>query len=335
MRNTKTNSIILCLCVSLTFLWSSCKKDKDVVITPPLDDGSLPSASVSNLTVTQKDNSQVVFSMQVAVFKDSKNMEYQLGKDNFSMDTVKVGGNQFIFTNTATALSGGGSSGSYSALMLLDQSGSISSTDPLDHRLTAAKTFATNLGTGNNAWLWSFASSNFTRYGNAFTGDTTTLLAQIENLRNKEGGGTPLYYSQYNAIQGCVDLGTGANKALLTFTDGEDTYGSYTSKQVSDFAVSKNVKLYNIGLGSSSPASLLQQAIDGRGSFMFARDARQLISLFGNLGKLLDGSARFYNISWRASINGSGAFSNGTFNTNLVIKTPYNQDIIVPLRVVY
>lgn len=326
---------LLLFALVMIFIWSSCKKN-DISIAPPLNDNSLPSASVGDLQIVKKDAKEIVFSMKVAVFKDSRNMENRFSREHFVLDTINLNGYKCFFANTATSLSGGTGAGNYSALMLMDQSGSINDTDPSDQRLTAAKTFVTNMGAGNNSWLWSFTSSNFTKYGDGFTTDTTTLLAQIENLRNKEGGGTPLYYSQYNAIQACADKGSAPNKALLTFTDGADNHGVYTSTQVSDFAVSKNVKLFNIGLGSSAPLSLLRQAVDGKGAFMYASEARQLISMFGNLGKLLDGSARFYNITWKAAFNNAdGTFSSGTFRTNLRVKTPYNYTVVVPLEIRY
>lgn len=318
----------------LVFLISSCKKN-DIKTTPPLNDNSIPSASVSGLNVTKKDQTQVEFTMQIAVFKDSRNMEYQFDKSRFTIDTISVNGFDCAFSNISTVLAGGGASKAYSSLMLLDQSGSISSTDPMDYRLSAAKTFVSNLGLSNNAWVWSFAGSAYTKYGDAFSTDTTALLQQIENLRNKESGSTPLYMSQYNAIQACADKANKENKALLTFTDGDDTQGGYTSDQVAAKAVASNVKLFNIGLGSSTSLKLLKQAIDGKGAFMYASDARQLISMFGNLGKLLDGSARFYNITWKATLSGTGTFSSGTFLTKLRIHTPYNYTIVIPLEVRY
>lgn len=38
------------------------------------------------------------------------------------------------------------------------------------------------------------------------------------------------------------------------------------------------------------------QAVATGGTFMFAQDALQLISMFGNLGKLLDLSAKYYQM---------------------------------------
>ena len=332
MKNYRNLSSLALLIYLLALL--SCKKN-DVDFSPPLNDNSLPSASVSGISIISKEENQVSFSMQVAVFKDSRNMEYHFNSSHFFIDTITLSGGPYAFANTGISLTSAGQAGNYSALMLLDQSGSILTTDPNDHRISAAKTFATNLGNSNETWLWSFSGSDYARHGDAFTRDTSVLIPQIENLSNKEAGGTPLYFSQYNAIQATSDKGANANKALLTFTDGEDTRGGYTSKQVSDFAVSKNVRLFNIGLGTSIPSSLLQQSIDGKGAFMYAKDAKQLISMFGNLGKLLDQSARFYNINWKVTTTGAGKFTTGTFFTNLRIKTPYNYTIVIPLQIRY
>lgn len=333
MKNNYFRHLVWCVSV-VTLLAVSCTKN-DVEIVPPLDDNSLPSAAVSNIAVIEKTDKFIRFSVRLAVFKDSKNMDNQLKAGHFVIDTISVSGNNYAFSNLKTILSGGNSTGNYSALMLMDQSGSISSTDPNDYRLDAAKTFTKNIGANNNAWLWSFNGSTFKKYGENFSADTTTLLAQIEALRNQEGGSTPLYRSQYNAIEACASKGDKQNKVVLTFTDGDDTEGGYTNKQVSDFAVSKSVRLYNIGLGAGSSLELLPQAMAANGAFIYAKDARQLISMFGNLGKLLDLSAKFYDLEWRVNSLDSGIFTTGTMDIILKIKTPYNYTIEVPLRFKY
>src|SRR5690606_25236835 len=224
----------------------SCRKDKDVVITPPLEDNSRPSAAIVNIIVTEKKDNTLRLKMDIAVFKDSKNMETQLKSDWFVIDTLSRSGVN-TFKRTAFSLSGGQQFASYSALMLMDQSGSISGTDPNDYRLDAAKTFCANLGTGNNVVLWSFTGSTYTPYGSGFTNDTATVIAQIEALRNKEGGGTPLYKSQMPAIDYCSANATATGKAVLSFTDGGDNGGGYTAEQVAANAVTKKVRLFNIG----------------------------------------------------------------------------------------
>lgn len=330
MKNYLCKSILVLLVAANFF---SCKKDDVERFTPPLNDNSLPATAVSGISINNKSSKEIIFTTLLAVFKDSKNMEYQLTAKNFEIDTLN---GDFAFAVQSAPLTGGGNAGSYSSLMLMDQSGSISGTDPQDFRLDAAKIFTQNLGSGNNAWLWSFEGSKAQSYGTGFTSDTSVLLPQIENLRDNLGGNTPLYNSQYLAVEAASTKGDKSNKAVLTFTDGMNNVYNRTSTQVSDFAKSKNVQLFNIGLGAVDASELLSQAVAANGAFMYAKDARQLISMFGNLGKLLDKSARFYAIQWKASAIGSNSFPNtGLINTTLFINTPYDYTIEVPVIIRY
>ena len=314
---------------------SACKKQKDDTITPPLNDNSLPSGAIANIILKQKSGNSIQFELDVAVFRDSKNLENSLSASNFIIDTLYSGGT-YIFKSDGVSLSNPGNATLYSALMLMDQSGSIASTDPSDYRLDAANAFCSNLETGSNIMLWSFTSSysnNYQMYGTGFTTDTAAVLAQIENLRNREGGGTPLYVSQVAATNFCAANATNAGKAVLTFTDGEDTDGGSTADGVSDNAVAKGVRLYNIGLGGAQTSLLCREAIPSGGAFMFAQDARQLISIFGNLGKLLDNSARYYHTTWTVTRN--NAFTSGSISHIMRVVLPYGGEVSIPFTLDY
>lgn len=312
---------------------SSCDKEDEIAIVPPLNDNSQPSAAIVNVMVTEKKDNTLRLKIDIAVFKDSRNMETRLKADQFIIDTLTRSGIN-AFKRTGCTLSGAKSLANYSALMLMDQSGSISGTDPNDHRLDAAKTFCSNLGNGNNVLLWSFKSSTYTTYGSGFTNDTATVIAQIEDLRGRESGGTPLYRSQMAAIDYCSANATATGKAVLSFTDGEDNAGGYTAEQVGTNAVAKKVRLFNIGLGSAETVQLCRQAVATSGAFMFAKNARQLISMFGNLGKLLDGSAQFYQTEWQ--ITRANNFTTGNFSHELRILLPYGEEELkVPFSVDY
>jgi hypothetical protein len=319
------------LIIGIILLATSCKKDKEEAIAP-LNDNSLPSGAVANITLLQKNNNTMRIGLDVIVFRDSKNIETGLGHENFSIDTLRYRG------TTAFTLDGAGKKAAknpeaYSALMLMDQSGSINSSDRTDLRLDAAKAFSSNLGSGNEILLWSFSGSNYMAHGTAFSADTAMINTQIESLRNQEGGGTPLYFSQHAATGYCTANAHKPGKAVLTFTDGKDTRGDYTAMEVAENALSKNVRLYNVGLGSAETDMLCRQAVASGGAFMFAKDARQLISMFGNLGKLLDQSAMFYHTEWTVTKD-SDFPSSGTLSHELKIKLSYG-DVAIPFSVDY
>ena len=89
--------------------------------------------------------------------------------------------------------------GPYSAFLLIDQSGSITDTDPMDARIDAAKVFLSKLDSADNVRLAAFADngslpfSPITLYGNSFTNDGASFFGSLDELSILEAGGTPLY----------------------------------------------------------------------------------------------------------------------------------------------
>lgn len=323
----KVNPIFLAFLLSLTII--SCRKAEEEVITP-LDDNSLPSGAVGSISLLQKSANTIRIRLDIAVFRDSRNIETKLKGENFRIDTLNWRG-IYAFKLNGVSLREAQNTTAYSALMLMDQSGSISTSDRNNYRLDAAKAFCSNLGAGNNTLLWSFSGSRHYEHGTAFTTDTSTVIAEIEALRNQQGGGTPLYISQVAATDFSATNATRPGKAVLTFSDGDDTRGGYTATQVAENAIAKNVRLFNIGLGGAETEMLCRQALATGGSFMYAKDARQLISMFGNLGKLLDRSARFYQTEWTITRN-TDFTSSGSFTHELKITLPYGE-VVVPFTV--
>lgn len=337
------NLTIVLLCI--IFFIVSCKKsDNPPPLVLPLADNSLPSAAIINVQLLNKSANTIEYALDITVFRDSKNLETQLKPENFLNDTLSEVSRDYFFSLQEASIVNGSSAQPYSALMLMDQSGSIADTDPYDYRIDAAKTFCNNLGHDDNVMLWSFAASSsyyskdLVQYGTGFVSDINSLIPDIESLNGKEEGGTPLYFSQRKVTDYCAANAPSANKAVMTFTDGEDNGSlngySTTIQQVINNAVSRNVKLYNIGLGSAQTVALSSQATATGGAFMFAQDARQLISMFGNLGKLLNGTATYYHTVWKVT-KSTGNFTIGNLSYNATISLPYGQQVIVPFSLDY
>lgn len=332
----KTRTFFFLCSICISFLLSGCSKDDGPApIIEPIDDNSLPSAAILGIQVLEKTDKDIKFRLNVAVFRDSENVEKNLDGSSFRIDSVNVWGYQYGFHNTVSQLMGGSATANYSALMLLDQSGSISITDPDNYRLEASKIFCSNLGDGNNTALWYFNNYSYTSLVD-FTTDTAKVIAEIEKLRDQEGGSTPLYEAQYDAINYTKQNSNKPRKAILTFTDGQDSYFGKTSEEVKDLAKSQQVALYNIGLGEVNTYDLQQQATETGGGFLYAKDARQLISIFGNLGKLLDKTAAFYQTEWTlSSPNTDARLSSGEIGQELQITFPFGGQITIPFHFKY
>jgi von Willebrand factor type A domain len=330
-----TLKTLIAMAIAATALFSCKKSDKEPGLVLPLNDNSLPSGAITGFKLVNKTTSYLEYSLDIAVFRDSRNMENQLKKENFLNDTLQSGSLKYFFSLISVDKLSPNLQKPYSAVMLMDQSGSILTTDPLDYRLDAANAFCRRLGANDNISLWSFQGDSSKQYGTGFTRDTGFLISKINGLNGHESGNTPLYKSQNNVVNYCFTNATNTNKAVLTFTDGADNNSAgVTSPQVVANAIAKNVNLFNIGLDAAEAAILSRQALATGGSFMFAKDARQLISMFGNLGNLLNVTATYYHTTWRVT-RSSGNFTTGTLTFYVTVQLPYGGTVTVPFSVDY
>ena len=91
-----------------------------------------------------------------------------LSADDFTIEAFELqypAGERHVFTPTTSELISPGSVQTYSAALLLDQSASVSSTDPNDARLAAAATFMDNLSSEDEVGLLAFAADGRLPFG--------------------------------------------------------------------------------------------------------------------------------------------------------------------------
>ena len=225
--------------------------------------------------------------------------------------------------------------GPYSATFLFDQSGSITGTDPHDARIAAARVFLDNLSVGDEVALLAFASSGNLPYdpvtayqdgaGNAFTVDPNGFDSALADLADSEGGGTPLYESIVIAVNYTEQNANNDNRAVLVFTDGQNTDGGSTLEDAIDASINRGIPLHTIALSAGVDLGVLSRlAGETEGSLTRATNAGGLISYYGALGPFLSGSSRFYRTKWRVSLSGGqdrfGA--GGWFRTGVLVALP-------------
>jgi hypothetical protein len=68
-------------------------------------------------------------------------------------------------------------------------------------------------------------------------------------------------------------------------------------------------------------------ALNTGGSFMWAKDAKQLISYFGTLGNLLHGNADYYTLTFQATAN---SFSTNGQLLYLQVTLPNGKKFLMP-----
>jgi hypothetical protein len=219
----------------------------------------------------------------------------------------------------------------YAAALMLDQSGSIFSSDPTGARLYSAKAFLDQLGVDDWGLLSAFADGDakilnkpltvYPSFRNSATvSDPLSYFSTLDSLAALVGGNTPLYDALDSLrLQVVSDssLPSGIAKSVVIFTDGDDTYCSdpnacRTRRQASITAANTaGVRIFTIGLSSNVNFEALGElANQTGGAFLYADSAEQLIPLYGSVGKLLSLSLPTYRLTWTVQA-GSSAFQSG------------------------
>ena len=294
---------VISFCMAILVV--ACKKDKDVEPVIVID-GNPSVASLSGRSISFSGNN-MSFSVDLFVVDKNGKQVKGLSKGNFAVDNKS---SNYTYTlDDIKTVGQTAKAGGYAAMMLLDQSGSIFSSDPDYLRIEASKIFIKSLGQNDRAAVASF-TSNYSKnivYHQGFSRDTTAQFKTLDSLSKVAAGGTPLYYSVIEAQNYTALKATNPNKAILAFTDGDDTDYTKTIKDVIANSLAKNIPVYTIGLSNDVEEVILaQMANETGGAFFWAKDAKQLVTAFGTLGNLLEGSAELYRTTWslkRASGN--------------------------------
>ena len=261
-----------------------------------------------------------------------------LTKQNFSIETVRMGEqDSIIFENVEVAGTKTNSKGNYSASLLLDQTESIRDTDPENRRIQAARIFGESLGARDYALLSSFSAKYappYVRLHTEYTQDTSVLNAGLDELLTLPDGGTPLYQAAYYMVDHTANNAPATNKAIVLFTDGDDTEGGTSFSELTAYAKEHDVEIYTVGLSWRVKIGVLSAiARETGGSFLWAQDARQLISGFGTLGKLLNGNADYYETKWQATQIGNGWSPSDPVVVRVIVRLPNGDRFTVPYEV--
>ncbi len=296
-----------------------------------------PSGGVLEADVTSSTSQSATFTLDVS---DSELLT--LGDTDFTIDDGELGstGTHLDYSLTDVQLYQQQNAGPYSAMFLLDQSGSITSSDPTDARIDAAKEFIRNLGAGDEVGLMAFASNGqlpysptttwTTKNGQRFSSSRSAFFGTLDSLADTEDGGTPLYDASRNAVRETDAYANNTNHVVIVFTDGKDTASSTTLSNVIQYAKQRNVPLHTVALSRGVDIRVLSRmAGETGGSLTYATDVRRLISYYGALGPYLSGAGRFYRTTWSVLAQG------GSFSFNRGWRTYHYVEIEIPGSNIY
>ena len=223
----------------------------------------------------------------------------------------------------------------YAAGLMLDQSQSIMGSDPTGARLFSAKAFLEGLGGGDHVLLSAFANDStttaeiptkpltvyppFRDVGTA--DDPPSYFDTLDSLAGLVGGGTPLYESLDLLREEVVTdatLPVGIAKAIVIFTDGEDTDcgGPNTCRTRRDQSIvaanADSLRVFTIGLSTGIDFEALGElANQTGGAFLFANSAEQLIPLYGTVGDLLSLALPTYRLTFNVDAGAPNVFVPG------------------------
>jgi len=166
-----------------------------------------------------------------------------------------------------------------SVALVLDCSGSMKNN--MHFMQQAATSFVRKLEDVDKALVISF---NESIKGSAeFTDDTDRLEQFVDGLQ--PWGGTSLY-DAINYGLGRVRDQSG-RKALVVFTDGDDTTSRSTSQEVIDYARGIEATIYTVGIGSASSGFLKKVSGETGGESFFPNKVADLIKVFAQIAEEL------------------------------------------------
>jgi hypothetical protein len=229
----------------------------------------------------------------------------------------------------AVALIPGAAAEAYAAALMLDQSGSIYTSDPTGARLYSAKAFLKSLGAEDSVLLSAFANGAamipdipltvYPPFRDSV--DAPSYFSTLDSLATLVGGNTPLYAAldlMPQQFASDTSLPAGIAKSVVIFTDGDDTDcgTAVQCRERRDLSITAanaaGLRVFTIGLSSGVNFETLGELANKTGgAFLFAESAEQLIPLYGSVGKLLSLSLPTYRLRWTLQTGTPDAFLPG------------------------
>lgn len=175
-------------------------------------------------------------------------------------------------------------------VLVIDDSGSMTSNDRYNERLTVAKNLVDNLPENSKVGVVKFTSST-SKLTSSVTSDKETAKSYLTTSYFRSSGGTYMY----NAINSAFSLFETSDdntlKMMVVLSDGS-TSDSSSHSSVITTANDMGVKIYTVGLGSSSSSYFTRYlkplANNTAGAFYLATDASQLEDIYKDINKKID-----------------------------------------------
>lgn len=273
-----------------------------VSVTPPPPpppqatlDGIAPLSGISGLGVVPFLNDQVEFSLKIRAFDEGSNDPVNISSlSDLAINITSSSGELTRWDITSVGrpnCTRSNSNLSSEAMLLFDRSGSISGNDPNEEMLEAGIAFTDILLSPDTAAISAFTGNipnDIEFLTSGFTSDINALRTGIRSIRSPDGS-TPLWSSIIKAIEDGGYPNLAQNKALVTFSDGENTSGNSSSGQALRVALDNNVTLYSVSLNNSESQALDRISLASGGLAWSTDEAKRVAIFTRSLSKVLDG----------------------------------------------
>lgn len=175
-------------------------------------------------------------------------------------------------------------------ILVIDDSESMTSNDRYKQRLTVAQNLIDNLPENSKVGVVKFASST-SKLTISLTSDKETAKSYLTTSYFRSLGGTYMYNAINSAFTLFETTDDNVLKMMVVLSDGATSDTSKHSSVVTT-ANNKGVKIYTVGLGSSSSSYFTQYlkplANNTEGAFYLASDASKLEDIYKDINKKID-----------------------------------------------
>jgi hypothetical protein len=280
--------------------------------------GAAASAAVVKVGLLDITPSVATLALDLVIYDENGNLVTDwLQPDALSIDDRNVNGGTLTFTPIAQGIGDPLPRGSFSAALVVDQSGSMRSYDPQGARKTAVKQFTREMTSGDEAALFTFA--NTVRRVTGFESSATGLDAAVDALPGPDGT-TALYDAAATACEFVGAQGRNSNRVVVLLTDGEENASRTTLGGAIDACSSRGVRILTVGFASSRLEQLARLSGETGGVAFYDADVGVLLSAFRGAAKIARGEPQPRRVLFAVNSSNSGLLGGGSFFSALRVQ---------------